>query len=198
MHPNRPSDPSIPAVEAPSIDRPAGPLVATHSSTIGRANLDGTGVDQAFITGASDPCGVAVDAGHVYWANTGDYAAGGLAATIGRAGIDGSNPDQQFIADARRSWSCGIAVDAGHVYWGSGVYTVGRAALDGSTPAPGWLAIERSPCGIAVDGGHVYWASGILLGIGRAGLDGTGADPYFAWSANHAGLPYACGVAVVP
>src|SRR3954447_14063359 len=31
------------------------------NGTIGRANLDGTGVDQSFITGASRPTGVAVD-----------------------------------------------------------------------------------------------------------------------------------------
>ena len=40
-----------------------------RQSTIGRANLDGTGVNQSFITGASCPVGVAVDAGHVYWTN---------------------------------------------------------------------------------------------------------------------------------
>ena len=33
------------------------------TNTIGRANLDGTGVDQSFITGASAPFGVAVDPG---------------------------------------------------------------------------------------------------------------------------------------
>jgi Low-density lipoprotein receptor repeat class B len=32
------------------------------TGTIRRANLDGSGVDQSFITGASDPAGVAVDA----------------------------------------------------------------------------------------------------------------------------------------
>jgi hypothetical protein len=31
------------------------------SGTIGRANLDGTGADESFITGASGPFGVAVD-----------------------------------------------------------------------------------------------------------------------------------------
>ena len=35
----------------------------TTNSTIGRANLDGTGVNQSFITGATRPDGVAVDAG---------------------------------------------------------------------------------------------------------------------------------------
>jgi hypothetical protein len=33
------------------------------SGSIGRANLDGTGVEPSFITGADYPCGVAVDAG---------------------------------------------------------------------------------------------------------------------------------------
>ena len=36
--------------------------------TIGRANLDGTGVNQSFITGAgASAAGVAVDGAHVYW-----------------------------------------------------------------------------------------------------------------------------------
>jgi hypothetical protein len=35
----------------------------TGTGTIGRANLDGTGADQNFITGATIPEGVAVDAG---------------------------------------------------------------------------------------------------------------------------------------
>ena len=51
--------------------------------TIGRANLDGSGVDQNFISGADEPCQVAVDASHVYWGNLGP-------STIGRANLDGT------------------------------------------------------------------------------------------------------------
>ena len=42
-----------------------------NSGTIGRANLDGSGIDQAFISGADEPVGLAVDDAHVYWANFG-------------------------------------------------------------------------------------------------------------------------------
>ena len=61
--------------------------------TIGRANLDGTGVDQSFISGAGAARDVAVDAGHVYWT---DFDA----QTIGRANLDGSGIDRSFISGA--------------------------------------------------------------------------------------------------
>ena len=40
-----------------------------NNNTIGRANLNGTGVNRNFIRGGRYPLGVAVDAAHVYWAN---------------------------------------------------------------------------------------------------------------------------------
>jgi Ca2+-binding RTX toxin-like protein len=85
------------------------------ANTIGRANIDGSGVpDQSFITGASDPQGVAVDGTYIYWAN-------GSTGTIGRANIDGSGvPDQSFITGASRP--TGVAVD------GSRATCAGRAA----------------------------------------------------------------------
>ena len=61
------------------------------SSSIGRANLDGTGVDQQFVPAPGiTPCGIAVDAAHVYWAVQGQD-------TIGRANLDGSGANQAFI-----------------------------------------------------------------------------------------------------
>ena len=66
---------------------------AGTGDTIGRANLDGTGVDLGFISGASNPCGVAVDGGHVYWANGGN-------GTIGRANLNGTGVSQSFIGGA--------------------------------------------------------------------------------------------------
>src|SRR5215216_3624893 len=37
------------------------------NNAIGRANLDGTGVDKRFISGVAIPGSVAVDARHIYW-----------------------------------------------------------------------------------------------------------------------------------
>src|SRR4051794_36233939 len=69
-------------------------------STIGRADIDGSSVDDSFITGATfdtgEPQGVAVDKTrtHIYWGN-------GTAATVGRANLDQngdvSQIDQSFV-----------------------------------------------------------------------------------------------------
>jgi len=38
------------------------------STTIGRARLDGTGVEQSFVSGTGRrPCGIALDRKHIYW-----------------------------------------------------------------------------------------------------------------------------------
>ncbi len=72
--------------------------------TLGRANLDGSSPDQSFITGASQPHGVAVDTQHVYWANL-DVN------TIGRANIDGTGANESFITSTTSPVS--VAVDDG-------------------------------------------------------------------------------------
>ena len=75
------------------------------TNTIGRASLDGTDVNQTFISGVNGhPQGVAVDAGHVYWTNEGTN-------TIGRANLDGTGVDQSFITGASAPF--GVAVDPG-------------------------------------------------------------------------------------
>ena len=57
-------------------------------STIGRANLDGSGINQSLGTGINFPLSLAVDSSHLYW-TTGS--------TIGRANLDGSGVEQSFI-----------------------------------------------------------------------------------------------------
>jgi virginiamycin B lyase len=165
---------------------------------IGRANLDGTGVDRSFIAGAYAPHAIAVDAAHVYWTNNAFPRA-----TIGRANLDGTGVDQSFIGGLLSP--AGIAVDAAHVFWGdacevvvgpnacSGFGGIGRARLDGTGVDESFIT-DAGPSGVAVDAAHVYWVDNVELGsptIARANLDGTGVDHSFI-----AGLDTPTGVAV--
>ena len=152
-------------------------------TTIGRANLDGTAVNQSLISGGFNPCGVAVDGAHVYWGNIG-------AGTIGRANLDGSGANQSFIGD--QVGPCGVAVDGAHVYWADTNGTaIGRANLDGGGVTPGFIDDIDAPCGVAVDGSHLHWGTVAAGTIGRANLDGSGVNQSFIGAATGA-----CGVAV--
>jgi hypothetical protein len=158
--------------------------------TIGRANLNGTMVNQSFIPGATQPSGsidVTVDATHIYWADD-------RAGTIGRANLDGTGVDTNFITGLDTKTvlpitgnitPAGVAVDAAHIYWTNG-QTIGRANLDGTTVDPTFITGAGAPGDVDVDAGHVYWSNqdtltptGQVSGIGRAGLDGSRVDPTF-------------------
>jgi len=143
--------------------------------TIGRAKLDGSSVEQRFVTGAINPCGVVVDSAHIYWA-TGNSGRG-PGTTIGRANLDGSAVEPNFITGL--SGPCGVAVDAGHIYWGNmNTNTIGRANLDGGAVETSFIAGATQPCGVAIDSAHIYWAQASGP-IGRANLDGSGANQAF-------------------
>ena len=176
--------------------------------TIGRARLDGTGVEHSFVSGTGrGPCGVALDRRHIYWAErlggkVGSPVEGG---GIGRANRDGSGVNAKFIATPGMG-GCGVAIAGSHIYWASDG-AIGRANLDGTGVdvqfIPG-LAIPRAsappggggPCGIAVAGKYIYWMnnaeSGKPVTIGRANLDGTGVNKRFV-----TGVTIGCGIAVV-
>src|SRR5690349_5928730 len=74
--------------------------------TIGRANLDGTGVEDSFIQTGGEPRAVAVDGSHIYWAN---YAGG----TIGRANLDGSGVEPNFITGIAKP--AGVATTSSYI-----------------------------------------------------------------------------------
>src|SRR6476469_845854 len=67
--------------------------VVPGSATIGRAKRNGSSVNSPFITGLTNPCGIAVNGTHIYWANT--IPTGG----VGRAAISGrkSSVKRTFI-----------------------------------------------------------------------------------------------------
>ena len=157
-------------------------------TTIGRASLDGTGVNQSFIPSIGGLIEIAVDGQHIYWPNT-------LAGTIGRANLDGTGVNQFFITGA--SDPEGLAVDGQHIYWttynGPGDTGVGRANLDGSAINNSFITGGDNPDWVAVDAQHIYWTNPSGNAIGRANLDGTSVDQSFI---SLPGVPGPDGVAV--
>jgi hypothetical protein len=145
---------------------------ASPGTLIGRANLDGGGVNVAFITGAHEPGGIAVDGQHIYWVNI--YTSNSAQDTIGRANLDGSGVNQSFIASP--GGATGVAVDGSHIYWSDGADAIGRANLDGTGVNPRFITGARAPVSIAVDGQHIYWGNDSTNTIARANLDGTGVN----------------------
>ena len=89
---------------------------------IGRSDLDGQNVNQSFITGLREPLGVAVDSGHIYWANV---------PWIGRADLEGQNVNKYFIYAP--GYPVGVAVDSSHIYWADNTLVV-RHVLQLSEP----------------------------------------------------------------
>jgi hypothetical protein len=152
--------------------------------TIGRANLDGTGVRQDFITGitgSGGPTALAADSKFIYW---GTYMTGdgnGWIGSIGRARLDGRQVDSNFITPD--SGVQGLAVDSRYIYWGNWFAgTIGRARLNGKQVDQSFITNASSPFGVAVDDQLVYWVNGnneTDSTIGRANLDGTGVDQSF-------------------
>src|SRR4029450_7078424 len=196
---------------APWAKRPA-------ATSIGRARLDGTGVEHSFVSGTGrGPCGVALDREHIYWGEAlgGKVGSPDKGGAIGRANRGGSGVTAEFIA-TRPNHGCGVATAGSHIYWtswackivpGRGCWwapsssaAIVRANVDGTgvdDRFPPGLAIPRGgSCGIAVAGKYIYWMnyaeSAKPATIGRANLDGTGVNKRFITGVTPGG-----GIAVV-
>jgi hypothetical protein len=151
---------------------------------IGRAKLDGSGVDQGFTPVLPLDEGrfsaahseITVAGGHLYWANIG-YS------SIGRSDLDGSNVNEDFIPASLGSSPVAVAVGGGYVFWADqSANTIGRANLDGSDPRPAFIVGAHVPDAIAVAGGYVYWGnipSPAEDTVGRAKINGTKVNQRF-------------------
>jgi hypothetical protein len=131
------------------------PNVGSSTGTmIGRADLDGSSANDGFISSATGPFGIAVDSGHVYWANT-------TTNSIGRANLDGSQANPTFIPNATSGSPFYVAVDSSHVYWTDDSQYIGRANLDGTGAQPHFVdaGANSGPTGITVSGGTIYFTS---------------------------------------
>ena len=142
-----------------------------NDSSIGRANLDGGTIDYGLVTDANQPAGVAVAGGYLFWTNFGG-------STIGRSNVDGTDGDESLVAVPGNATS--ITSDGRYIYYTiSQDGSVVRAGLDGSDPQQ-LLSATGSFSGLTTDGRYLYWLSnfgGSATSIGRAAIDGSGADP---------------------
>ena len=153
-----------------------GYIYWANGSAIGRADNDGSGANPAFITGQKEPCGLAVDAQHIYWANQ-------VGASIGRANLDGSGVDPNFITGALLP--CGVALEGNHIWWVNQTTSlvpplqtgqVAVANLDGSAPHVMYAnPFVEGPRGVGAGSNYVFWTNSDASppSVGRAGVDGT-------------------------
>lgn len=166
------------------------------AASIGRANLNGTGVNESFVpseasSGLSDinyATGLTVTASYIYWADTNQNS-------IARASTATGGDVQQFITGL--SAPRGVAVSGPYIYWANDLDngTIGRANLDGSDVNNDFISGALGPCMLTVSGNYIYWtdSGGGTSGtsVGRARLDGAGVTQHYV---NGASGP--CGVAV--
>jgi virginiamycin B lyase len=156
-------------------DQANGAIGRMQLPPAGRRTLDilkePVALDESIVAGLVSPCGVAVDSGHVYWAD-------GWGLAIGRANLDGSGAQRNFITGA--AFPCGVAVDGDHVYWANlAGNSIGRADLAGGAREEDFITGADQPCGVAVDSGHVYWGNTGGDSIGRATTAGTAVEQDF-------------------
>ena len=144
-----------------------------HDGSVSRATLEGQNKISSFVSYATHPYGIAVDAAHIYWTNNNG--------TIGRSNIDGSNVNQSFITGADTPQ--GLAVDGQYIYWTNPPEgLIGRANLDGTGVSQAFITGGAWPDAIAVDRNYIYWANFGAGTIGRANLNGTGVNQSFITS----------------
>lgn len=155
---------------------------------IGRANLNGTGVEGSFLP-ISGPGGIVassivVDSSHIYFAD----AQNGNNNTIARVNLDGSGLEPDFInAPAWSNHSDGgpseLALGGGYIYWYDGD-RIGRANLDGSGIIDHYITSTGGlpTYGFAFDGTHFYWSLAAQAeegSIARVNADGSGINKQF-------------------
>ena len=168
-------------------------------------------------TNPGDPCGVAVNATHIFWGDR--HSTDGD--SIGRASLTNPNGDQNpnfiSIPGAPDGQSCGAAISptcpgaaapaSPCLYYAVDPNTatvngsIGRAdPTTGAAVGPNFpLSIPAAggghPCGPSVDSTHVYWKVSNGAPIGRATLDGATVE--VAWvTPSGGGAAGGCGTAV--
>jgi hypothetical protein len=133
----------------------------TNDNAIGRANQDGSAVNNDFlVTGSTSEIDqIALDASRIYWTSPGN-------GTIGRANLDGTDADPTWISGLGEP--SGLAVTSQFVYWttpggGRSNGAIGRASINGSGVNGSFVTGVELPGRMALGNGRLYWGSGGLF-----------------------------------
>jgi virginiamycin B lyase len=142
------------------------------TNAIGKSNINGTGINQSFITEDTEgPAAIAVSGPYIYRANINKDA-------IIRETREGTERDESFITGAENPVS--IAVNSSYIYWANGGNDeIGRAKIDGTEVNKHFITGASEPNVLAIDSSHIYWGSFGENSIGRANLDGSGVEQNF-------------------
>ena len=142
---------------------------ANRKGTIGRAKLNGTEVNQSFITGLpEEERWITVLGENIYWAN-------GAGTTIGRCKLsEPTKPTLSFITGANQP--SGIVASGEWLYWPEfGAHTIARAKLTGAEVNHSFIAAGLQPYGIATDGLNLYWGSWEQISIAKCAISSPGS-----------------------
>ena len=118
-------------------------------SDIGRAQIDGSNVQQEWVVGTHTPEGLAAGPQYLYWEITYENH-------IGRVNLNGTELTTNFITSGLSSngnEDVGVAVYGQHIYWANPITgTIGRANLNGTEVEPSFISELGSPLGITIAG----------------------------------------------
>ncbi len=178
--------------------------------TIGRADLDGTNVNQDCLTGLTNPRSIAVRPDFIYW--TSPTSKLNSSGNVVRASLTCNEASKTILITNEASGD--IAVDASHIYFAFSTGVNGfirRYNLDGTEAGAGGAGDDpivqipgaESPLGLALDDSYLYWSNPTAQKVGRSDLGGTDAseepefitqagriedlaraDEYLYWTAN--------------
>lgn len=127
------------------------------TNSIGRASIDGSGVDPNFIPTGISPCGVAIDDQYVYFSNLNFGGPGN--ATVGRATLEGGSVNPNLITGG--TGTCGVATPGnGVLFWTNmDADSIGTGNNDGTGVNQSLIgpSVANKPFSIAALGSQLFW-----------------------------------------